>query len=286
MTVLFDFKDIFNPTDALGKLVEFLVLSAIATVIVVIVLAIEKRVLAKRLKNQKNIKLRFMKNLVRGMVITIAAVWVLVSASATSSFGKVIFQGTAVLTAVVGLAAQAVISDLLCGFMISANRPFEIGDRLELDNGVKGIVMDITPRHVVIRKRDTIDAIIPNSKINACVISNMSHNTKVRSVDLRFHVGYQTDVEECMNVIQQAVMDSEHTIPAWKGEEKYGPVYFMSYGDSYLEMATTVYYNPTSPSEAVISDVNLRVGKALKAAGIEIPYNHVSVVMKDAEGEG
>ena len=49
MTVLFDFKDIFNPTDALGKLVEFLVLSAIAIVIVVIVLAIEKRVLAKRL---------------------------------------------------------------------------------------------------------------------------------------------------------------------------------------------------------------------------------------------
>ncbi|MBR0147413.1 MAG: mechanosensitive ion channel [Eubacterium sp.] len=128
---------------------------------------------------------------------------------------------------------------------------------------------------------DTIDIIIPNSKINACVVTNMSHNTKIRSVHFRFDVAYGTDIEKAMAVIRQAVMDSEYSIPAWKGMNEYGPVYFIEYSDSSLQMATTVYYAPTNPTEVVISDINLRVDKALRAAGIEIPFHYVSVVMKN-----
>lgn len=42
-------------------------------------------------------------------------------------------------------------------------------------------------------------------------------------------------------------------------------------------------HEPTSPTEAVKSDVNIRIKKALNACGIEIPYNHVSVVMGQAK---
>ncbi len=280
-----DFSDIFHPTDWLGKLVEFLVLALIATVITIIVLKIEKKLIEKRLKDKKDIKVRFTQNVIRSAIICIAIICVLVSSSATADFGKVIFQGTAVVTAIVGLAAQAAISDLLCGFMLSINKPFEIGDRIELDNGVKGIVVDITPRHVVIRKIDTLVAIIPNSKINACVITNMSHGTKTRSIHCRFRVSYETDPEQAMEVIRNAFMASEYSVPKWKDTGEYGPVYFIEYGDSHLEMGTTIYFEPTSSTEVVISDINLRVGKALKEAGIEIPYNHVAVVMKEEEAE-
>ena len=44
-------------------------------------------------------------------------------------------------------------------------------------------------------------------------------------------------------------------------------------------MATTVYYEPTNPTEAVKDDINSRVKRALDAAGIEIPYNYVTVAM-------
>ena len=46
-------------------------------------------------------------------------------------------------------------------------------------------------------------------------------------------------------------------------------------------MATTVYYEPKSATEAVKSDINTRVKAALDAAGIEIPYSYVNVVMND-----
>ena len=230
---------------------------------------------------KKSIKLRFTRNVIRIVIITVAVVWVLTSSSATADFGKTIFQGTTIMAAVIGLAAGPVISDLFCGLMISINKPFEIGDRVEMDNGVMGIVTDITQRHVVIKEIDSVVRIIPNSKVNSCVIRNMSYNTRIRSIHFRFNVAYGTDVEKAMAVIRKAVEESPLTIPAWKNKKEYGPVYFIAYEDSSLVMATTVYFQPDHPSEEVKSDINLRVMNAMKEAGIEIPFRYINVVMKD-----
>ena len=159
-----DLSEIFNPKDKLGNLIEFLVYVLIAFVVTFILLKIKKKVVEKRLKKHKNIQVRFTQNLISGLIIAVAVIWVLVSSTATSGFGKVLFQGTAIIGAVIGLAAQPVIADLFSGLMISMNKPFQIGDRIELDNGFKGVVMDITPRHVVLRGIDTLDIIIPKAR--------------------------------------------------------------------------------------------------------------------------
>ena len=55
------------------------------------------------------------------------------------------------------------------------------------------------------------------------------------------------------------------------------PLYFLSYLDSGLQMATTVYYEPTSPTEKLKDDINSRVKRALDSNGIEIPYNYITI---------
>ncbi|MBR3538354.1 MAG: mechanosensitive ion channel family protein [Eubacterium sp.] len=281
MLLAFNLEEYFSKDDMLGKVLELLIFSAIAFVVTFILLKIEKRIFAKRMLEKKSIKLRFTRNVIRIVIITVAVVWVLTSSSATADFGKTIFQGTTIMAAVIGLAAGPVISDLFCGLMISINKPFEIGDRVEMDNGVMGIVTDITQRHVVIKEIDSVVRIIPNSKVNSCVIRNMSYNTRIRSIHFRFNVAYGTDVEKAMAVIRKAVEESPLTIPAWKNKKEYGPVYFIAYEDSSLVMATTVYFQPDHPSEEVKSDINLRVMNAMKEAGIEIPFRYINVVMKD-----
>ena len=57
-----------------------------------------------------------------------------------------------VLAAIVGFAGQDVIKDALAGLQISLYRPFDIGDRVELEDGSAGIVESITMRHVVLKK--------------------------------------------------------------------------------------------------------------------------------------
>ena len=278
-----DLSMYFDKTTALGQLIEFLIYTAIAAIVTTIVLAIYNRIVKKALKNKKNIQIRFTQNIIRTLIILAAIIWVLVSSTATTDIGKVLFQGTAIIGAVVGLAAQPVIGDLFSGIALSFNRPFEIGDRIELDNGTRGVVMDITMRHVVIRTIDTVDVIVPNSKINSSLLINMSPNTRTRSAHLRFNVAYGTDVRKAMATIRKVVEECEYTIPAWKGKEEYGPVYFISYADSSLVLATTVYYKPSSATEMVLSDINTRVNDAFEKEGIEIPFNYVNVVMKDKD---
>ena len=278
-----DWSMYFDKTTALGQVIELLIYTAIAAIITTIVLALYNRFVKKALKKKNNIQIRFTQNIIRTLIILAAIIWVLVSSTATTDIGKVLFQGTAIIGAVVGLAAQPVIGDLFSGLALSFNRPFEIGDRIELDNGIRGVVIDITIRHVVIRTIDTVDVIVPNSKINASLLTNMSPNTKTRSAHLRFNVAYGTDVKKAMDTIRRVVEECEYTIPAGKGPAEYGPVYFISYADSSLVLATTIYYRPSNATEMILSDINCRVNEAFAKEGIEIPFNYVNVVMKDKD---
>ena len=145
-----------------------LIVMAVGTFIVLwFVLRLERRLARKWLQNKKNINMRLVERLLRFGLIIVAVQWVMFSSKITQPFAKALFQGTTVLAAIAGFAAQPVIADLICGVMLSSTRPFDMGDRIELEDGISGIVKDITLRHVVLQGVDTIDLIIPNSKLNA-----------------------------------------------------------------------------------------------------------------------
>ena len=188
-----------------------------------------------------------------------------------------------VLAAIVGFAGQDIIKDTLAGLQISLYRPFDIGDRIELEDGSAGIVESITMRHVVIKKIDTVRAVIPNSRLNALSIQNYSYRDIPRSILLKFPVGYTSDIEKTKAVISDVIRRSPCSLPgktSADGKKKYAPVYFLELADSALIMAVTVYYNHDMPTEQVKDAINSGVFQALQKNGIEIPYNYVNVVTK------
>ena len=277
--------DFIEAHPMIWETLKLLFTAAVTFAVVYLALRLEKKASKKLFGRRNTINLRFVENIARFIVIFLAVQWVVMSSSITQSFGRVLFQGTTVIAAIAGFAAQPVIADMICGLMLSATKPFDIGDRIELEDGTSGIVKDISLRHVTLRDIDTVVRIIPNSRLNGMKITNMSWHTRTRSAHMRFHVAYDTDIERAMAVIGGAVAESPYTVagkPGAAGSGEYGPVYFIEYADSSLVLATTVYYDPATPTEAVKSDVNLRVMKALAANGIEIPYGYVNVVMKRA----
>lgn len=250
----------------------------VAAVIVFILLKFEKKIAARMIKKFDGINARFTEKLIRFLIIFIATMAVIMGNKITQSFGSSLFQGTAVLAAIAGFAAQPILSNMFCGFMISTTKPFNIGDRIELDDGTAGIVKDITIRHVVLQGIDTLKIVIPNSEINNRRITNLSHMTRTRSIHFRYQVGLNTNADDAKRIIREAIQESPHSVP--RDGEDYSPVYFLNFTDNGLLMATTVYYEPTSPTEAVKDDINSRVKRALEANNIEIPYNYVTVVKK------
>ena len=234
-------------------------------------------------KKRKELHLAFFERLATAAIIVACVILAFSAINGASSVWKTLLGGTAIVSAVLAFAAQDVIKDILAGLVISVNKPFALGDRIVLEDGTAGIVEDMTTRHVVLRGVDTLRHVIPNSRINSMKLENMSYGRDDRSMLLSYPVDYETDIELAKKVIAEAVAESPHTVPRMPGKNgklEYTPAYFTRLADSALMISITAYYEKTSRSEVVADDVNTRVRAALNANGIEIPYNHVTVVEK------
>ncbi|MBR1798118.1 MAG: mechanosensitive ion channel family protein [Clostridiales bacterium] len=266
---------------------EQIIVGLLVTVVFVaaifVLLRINRRVFRKLHEKKKALQLVFFEKVASTAIIIAGVILTISLWGGFDSLWKTVLGGTAIVSAVLAFAAQDAIKDILGGLMISINKPFEIGNRIELEDGTTGIVTDITMRHVVILKMDTVYAIIPNSKLNSMSLVNYSYNSDMRSARFDFHVAYDTDMKKAMEVVLDAIKASPYSIPGKKVKDKleYAPIYFMAYEDSSLKLSTTVYFKFPTTSEVIISDINLRVNEAFKENGIEIPYQYVNVVERN-----
>ncbi len=276
--------DFISSNQLVSQILKFVLTIAAAGLMIFAFLRLSRQLFRRLRAKKADVNTQFGEKIARFIIIFLAVMWVVMSNDFTKSFGQSLFTSTTVIAAIAGFAAQSVLADLICGIMISSTKPFVVGDRIELDNGTAGIVKDMTLRHVVLTGMDTQTYIIPNSKMNAQLVRNMSYHTTIRSVDFRFSVSYSVDPEFACEVIRRAIIDSPYSVPgrAYQpgGELEYGRVFFLAIRDSWLEMGTTGYYEPTVPTEVFKNDINTRVKKALDENHIEIPYNYLNVLLQ------
>ena len=198
---------------------------------------------------------------------------------------RILLTGSALIVAIVGFAAQTAIADVICGLLISINKPFEIGDRIIIDGLDAGIVEDITLRHIVVAIYDGLKIVVPNSQLNTKTVINHSFNNKERNgVHLQYAVGYDTDVQMAMDVIRDCVAESPYTLNVERNgiKEDSGPVYFLKIADSSFVLETTIFVPKGTSTYVATTDVNMRIIEAFRQNNIEIPYNYINVVDTDA----
>jgi MscS family membrane protein len=132
-----------------------------------------------------------------GVIILLAHFGVNVSAlSATLGLGGLAFT----------LAAQDTISDAIAGVIILIDRPFRIGDRIEIQGiGTWGDVVDIGLRSTRIRTRDNRVVIIPNSTIGSNQVTNYSYPEPSYRCETHLSVQDDTDLEAARRLIVDTV---------------------------------------------------------------------------------
>ncbi len=275
----------YDPTQAIVLLffiLLFVVLFVMAYVFFVfLILKLNKRIF-KNIEKKKgsSITIQFLQKAVALAII----VFLFVIPMGGKRLAQSLLGSTAVVAAVVGLAANDVIKNMFAGLEISLYKPFDVGSRIMLEDGTAGIVEKLTLRHVVLVLIDTTRLIVPNSKANSAKIINYSYEDTVpRSVEVRFPISYTSDIDKAKEIIRKTICECPLTLNEDKYSEedpKTRSVYFLELKDSALVMAATVYYPHNVRTEVVKDEVNTSVFKALKEGNIEIPYNYVNVVMQ------
>ena len=102
-------ESFLNQYPIIWQAIKLVITAAAAFVLVVVVLRLEKKAMKKLLSKKDTINVRFVESIVRFLLILLTVEWVIMSSPLTQSLGRVLFQGTAILGAIAGFAAQPVI---------------------------------------------------------------------------------------------------------------------------------------------------------------------------------
>lgn len=212
------------------------------------------------------------------MVIVTIAVWFTVILTIMGVWGIPMAPFLAVGTTVgiaVGFGAQDVVRDVIAGFLILLEDQYSVGDVVNIA-GVGGTVEKIRLRTTVLRDLDGNVHHVPNGQIH--VASNLTSAFARYVADIS--ISYDTDINRAMEVITEtATAMAEET--RWKDAFLNEPE--MLGVEALGESAVTIRLLLTVATEqrwAVKREFLKRVKYALDAAGIEIPYSYLNVVLK------
>ncbi len=168
----------------------------------------------------------------------------------------------------IALAAQAALADTVSGFVIMTDRPFAIGDRIEiLELNTWGDVIDIGLRSTRIRTRDNRMVIVPNSVIGKSLVVNHSVPSTVYRVETHVGVAYGTDVDHAREVMVGAVRAQD-----WVMHEERIEALFIEYGDSALIFRVRCWIENYVETRRIMDRLNTCLYKALNEASIEIAF--------------
>ncbi len=84
-----------------------------------------------------------------------------------------VWVSTGVIAALIGFALQRTLGDLFAGIALSIERPFELGDWLEVSEDTVGQVTDINWRATRLRGWDNATLVIPNSELAGSRFKNL-----------------------------------------------------------------------------------------------------------------
>lgn len=168
----------------------------------------------------------------------------------------------------IALAAQATLADTISGFVIMVDRPFRIGDRIEiLDLDTWGDVVDIGIRSTRILTRDNRMVVVPNAAIGKSLIVNHSIPDTRYRVQTEVGVAYGTDIEKARKVMIEAIRTQGWVM---KGERI--EALFLEYGASALIFRVRCWIEHYVETRRIIDKLNTCLYDALAQAGIEIPF--------------
>ncbi|HSR34979.1 MAG TPA: mechanosensitive ion channel family protein, partial [Anaerolineae bacterium] len=111
------------------------------------------------------------------------------------------------------LAAQDTIADAIAGVIILVDRPFRIGDRIEIQGAnTWGDVLSIGLRTTRIQTRDNRVIILPNSTIGKSQVMNYSYPDPSYRSETHLSVGNDIDLEAARRLIVDAIRGVEGVV--------------------------------------------------------------------------
>ncbi|MBU6441374.1 MAG: mechanosensitive ion channel [Betaproteobacteria bacterium] len=249
------------------RLTAWTLLRGVVSVAVTLLLAlwlsslIEARLLASPL----DINLRLVvSRLVRAAVFTVALLTALqmvgIDLTVVGVFGGALGVG-------LGLGLQRIAANYVSGFVILLERSVRVGDNVRLDT-FQGRIQDIKTRYTVVRSAGGTESIVPNEMLISSRIENLSYTDPNVWFSTVVSVSYASDLEQVLALLARAAGTVQRVVA-----QPAPSAVLSNFGADGLEITVGFWIaDPENGTLNVRGAVNLALWRALREAGVEIPF--------------
>lgn len=183
-----------------------------------------------------------------------------------------------------GFGLQAIFSNFISGLILLFDRSLKVGDFIQLDNDVRGIVRAINIRSTQVTTNDNIDVLVPNSEFINGRVTNWTHRSVNRRMRVPFQVGYGVDKE----LVKKAALEAAEAVTftlAMDGE-KAPQVWISGFGDNGVDFLLAVWLTEAAArrNAAVRAAYLWELDTALRKYGIERPFPQRDLNLRSAFG--
>ena len=204
--------------------------------------------------------------------------------------GDIVLSVT-VFSAVLGIVLAPIVGSIINGVFVLADNPYEIGDMIELEDGRRGFVDDITLRYTKIFTLENTFLVVPNSSMRERDVTNFSAEDERTRLSLPLLVTYEGDLEAARRIMERAARNCEGVIEGGPdiriGSARYPAkptCYIDAYADSGVRLSLRYWARKPYKLLTVESAVRERIWDELEDADVEIAYPHQQLLFDEHSG--
>ena len=133
----------------------------------------------------------------------------------------------------IGFGLQAIVNNFVSGLILLFEGTLRVGDFIELDGTLRGVVKEINTRATVITTNDSVDLVVPNSVLVTTQLTNWTLRESYGRLRVDFGVAYGTDKDLVAKLANEAIRKLDCALTNMPGREP--QVRLSKFGDSALE---------------------------------------------------
>ena len=215
---------------------------------------------------------RFTSYLVFFLGVAIALQTLGIRATTLAAFGAALGVG-------IGFGLQDIVKNFVAGLILLVERPFQVGDRIEIDK-VNAEVVEIRARATVVRTNDDVHLIVPNAKFITETVVNRTFGRPIYRCHVPVLVGLDADPRVVEEALVEAARRCDGVLP-----DPPPAVRFRTFGESTLGFELLAWTGRmVHRPGALISQLNFLVHETLRGRGVSLPKSQMDVRIREASG--
>lgn len=190
---------------------------------------------------------------IEAAIVTVGVLSGLLVIPAVRAIAGGLLASSAMLTIIVGFAAQRTLGNFVAGILLAVSQPLRIGDDVEVA-GTRGIVEEIGLTYTYIRSGDQTRLVIPNEKLASDTIKNSTIRSSGRLAVVTVQVPLSTDLRAL--------------VPALEAEAGERGEVLVSDIAGNATLVVRAFAPDETAAERLESELRLRIHERLRAQGV------------------